>query len=201
MDTEEAVEVLLAEREIRTALARYCRGVDRRDEALVRSAYHADAPDNHGYTVVDTGWDLAALVNPENPEGFPSEWSITFHFIGNCLIEVDGDRAGSETYFLAVMRADHDERTYDLSVAGRYVDRWERRGGGEFKISDRTVVHDQIRTDDVRVWPGPDTSVPKPFYAGPAMPGDDVVFGRPAPDDISCGVLADAAAKAGGVSA
>jgi hypothetical protein len=99
------------------------------------------------------------------------------------------------------MRADHDERRYDLSVAGRYVDRWERRGGGEFKISERTVVHDQIRTDDVRVWPGPDCDVPKPFYAGPTMPAGNVVFGRPAPEDISCGVLAGAPAESGGVSA
>jgi hypothetical protein len=189
MDRDEALDVLLAEREIRNQMARYCRGVDRQDEDLVRSTYHENAPDNHGYTDVATGWDLAALVNPSNPNGFPAEWSITHHFIGNILIEVDGDRAASETYFIATMRGDHDGRRYDLTVGGRYADRWESRDGGPFKVSERTVVHDLIRTDDIRIWPGPDTDVPKMVYGGGTLPADDVVFGLPAPNDISYSVL------------
>jgi ketosteroid isomerase-like protein len=191
MDRDEALEVLLAEREIRNAIAQYARGVDRQDEELVRSTYHEDATDNHGYTVVESGFDLAALVNPNNPNSFPDEWAITHHFIGNTLIEVDGDRAASETYHVATMRADHDGRRYDLTVFGRYVDRWERRDGGPFKVSERIVVHDAIRTEDVRIWPGPDTDVPKMYFGGPALPADDVVHGRPAPEDVSYSVLGD----------
>jgi len=34
--------------EIRDALFRYCRGIDRGDAAMMRSAYHADAIEHHG---------------------------------------------------------------------------------------------------------------------------------------------------------
>jgi len=42
------VQLLLAEREIKNVVLRYCRGVDRMDLALVRSCYHPDADDHHG---------------------------------------------------------------------------------------------------------------------------------------------------------
>jgi hypothetical protein len=44
---------LLAEADIRDAMARYARGADRNDLALLRTAYHADATDSHGYYVGD----------------------------------------------------------------------------------------------------------------------------------------------------
>ena len=34
------VQLLLAEREVKNVVLRYCRGVDRMDLALVRSCYH-----------------------------------------------------------------------------------------------------------------------------------------------------------------
>ena len=40
---EESITKLLAESEIRDVIFRYCRGVDRKDFALVRSAFHDDA--------------------------------------------------------------------------------------------------------------------------------------------------------------
>ena len=43
-----AVRDELARAEIRDAMFRYCRGVDRADRALIRSAYHPDAHDKHG---------------------------------------------------------------------------------------------------------------------------------------------------------
>jgi hypothetical protein len=44
---ENDVAILLAERDIRGVLARYCRGIDRGDYDLVRD-YHSDAIDEHG---------------------------------------------------------------------------------------------------------------------------------------------------------
>ncbi len=166
----EALERLVAKDEIYDALVRYCRGIDRRDADLVRSAYHEDAVDNHGYTVVERGWDLAELADRDNPDGFPREWESTSHLLTNILIRVDGDRASSESYYTASMRCRHDGGRYNLVSIGRYIDRWERRDGGPFKIASRVVITDSIETDAVDgTWPGPDQDVPKGIWGGPEM--------------------------------
>jgi hypothetical protein len=46
-DLPAEIALLAAEREIRAALARYCRGIDRMEAELVRSVYHPDAHDDH----------------------------------------------------------------------------------------------------------------------------------------------------------
>lgn len=45
---EEKLLALLDEKTIRELLARYCRGVDRCDSALIASCFHPDARDDHG---------------------------------------------------------------------------------------------------------------------------------------------------------
>ena len=42
------VKALLDRQAILDCMRRYCRGVDRRDEALILSVYHPDAIDDHG---------------------------------------------------------------------------------------------------------------------------------------------------------
>ena len=53
------------------------------------------------------------------------------HQITNVLIELDGDRAVSESYVTVVLwtRPDAEGRQSELVGRGRYLDRWERRGG------------------------------------------------------------------------
>jgi hypothetical protein len=41
-------ETLLDREAIREVMARYCRGIDRLDVELIKSAYHPDAFDDHG---------------------------------------------------------------------------------------------------------------------------------------------------------
>ena len=90
----------------------------------------------------------------------------TQHFIGNCLIELDGDTAQAETYFHAYHRfaggggtAENREAAgmagageaadtmvwpegeSELMLAGRYLDRIERRDG-VWKISYRKMICD-----------------------------------------------------------
>lgn len=131
---------LLAEREIRAAMTRYCRGIDRLDEDLIRSAYHRDSYDDHG-TYVGDGYAFAADVVPKMREVFEA----TSHFIGNSHVEFDGDAAAVETYFIAyhVLRGQGRRM---MTFAGRYADRFERRDG-EWKIASRTVILDW---DEVR---------------------------------------------------
>ena len=127
--------------EIRDALYRYCRGIDRCDEEVVRSVYHPGATDDHG-VFSGTAEDFAAWVIPVLHRDFAN----TMHTLGNILIALDGDAAHVESYFHAFHRVLRPAGDRDLIVGGRYVDRFERRSG-VWKISARTVVFDWGRNE------------------------------------------------------
>jgi SnoaL-like domain len=186
-DDNAFLEILRAKEEIRDAMARYARGIDRRDEELARSAYHEDSVDEHGWGMRIGGWDLAAMVRRDG-NGFPDEWKAMIHFLGQQLIEVDvaRDLATSETYFQSYTTSeDPDEVDWDQLVIGRYVDRWERRGG-DFKIAHRRVVYDLIRTDvNSTPFPGPDHEVPKMFHGSPRIDAEASLKGVGGPSDAS----------------
>ena len=87
----DTVQRLLDRAEIQDCLARYCRGVDRCDVGLVRSAYHPDATDDHG-TFKGNGWDFAEHIVAAKLAGV----AFSMHVIANVLIEHrDADRATS----------------------------------------------------------------------------------------------------------
>jgi hypothetical protein len=124
---------------IRDCIYRYCRGIDRADEAALRSSYWPDAHDSHGayngpvegfFTWVKSVW----TTNPRN-----------VHQVSNILIEFRGAQtAAVETYFNALQRgrgADGIEKQFML--AGRYCDVFEQRGG-EWRVASRTVVYDWV---------------------------------------------------------
>lgn len=135
---------LVDKQEIHDVLMRYCRGIDRCDEELLRSVYHPDATDNHGQfsgTAADfIPWALQALRRDER----------TTHFLCNELIEVQGDTAHCESYLFAVHRRKTKDgtATKDLTFGGRYVDRFERREG-VWKIAHRQVILEWSRLDPV----------------------------------------------------
>lgn len=130
-----AVRDELARAEIRDAMFRYCRGVDRADEALIRSAYHPDSHDKHGKYDGPSHAFATAHV-----ERMPSVAEGIQHLLGNMLIELDGDVAQVETYFIAAYRPKSDLDVVAM-FGGRYLDRFERRDGA-WLIGNRTVVND-----------------------------------------------------------
>ena len=167
------LDTLWAKQEISDAMMRYCRGIDRSDEELIRSVYHEDAYDDHGLGGGHSGWETASLYG-----GGESPYKAQQHFIGNLLIEVDGERAASETYFVAILRFEHEATDYDFIIAGRYLDQWERRDN-VFRIAKRTVVWDWVRTEPVRTpWPGPDHEVPKALWGDALLSTDGARFGQ-----------------------
>ena len=134
MDAQAAADHI----EIQQVLYRYCRAVDRGDEALLRSVYHPDAIDRHG-AFQGTGEAFAAMLVPAMDEA-PR---VGQHHITNMLIGLEGDVAEVESYFLALHPLG-DRASGEAShvpVTGRYLDRFERRDGA-WKIADRTVVLD-----------------------------------------------------------
>jgi 3-phenylpropionate/cinnamic acid dioxygenase small subunit len=138
------LERLADQHEIRDVIYSYCRGIDRRDFALVRDCFHADATDDHGDQCrsVDEFIDYVQVA--------VSRYERTMHFIGNVLVAVDGDTARAESYAIAYHRLGANERKpeRDYVVGLRYVDDFERRDG-QWRIATRVCVFEWSRVDVV----------------------------------------------------
>lgn len=133
---DQAIDRLLQLQAMQDALARYCRGVDRGDAALVQSAYHADAIDEHASVLLSgnrIGADIIAMTRNQR---------VTHHSINNTIIEfLSSDLAASESYYSAWQTVPLDGRERVLVAVGRYLDRFERRQG-TWKIAHRHVIVD-----------------------------------------------------------
>lgn len=127
---------LLDREAIRDCLYRYCRGIDRCDEAALRSAYWEDATDCHG------AWNGSAAGFIDHALPRLRAGGRRVHQVSNVLIELHGDVAAVESSFIA-LQATAAQPTLATFLCGRYVDRFERRGG-EWRVLARTVVYDWI---------------------------------------------------------
>ncbi len=139
------IEDLLAKQEIADVIHRYARGIDRMDFDLVRSCYHPDAYDDHGSMKGDVDLFIGGA------EQFLPGFVATMHFMGNMLIEVDGDVARAETYAVAYHREQFEDRSGRDDIWGiRYVDRFEKRQG-DWLIAYRVVAQEWRRVDPIPV--------------------------------------------------
>lgn len=133
------LQSLLDREAIRECVFLYCRGIDRADEAALRASYWPDATDSHGaYKGSASGFiDLALPKLRGN--------SRMVHHVGNLSITLRGAQAAVETYFLAWQRdAAPDGGEQETFLAGRYVDRFEKRGS-EWRVAARVVVYDWVQ--------------------------------------------------------
>jgi hypothetical protein len=129
---------------IRDGLFKYCRGIDRADEALLRAAYWPDAIDSHGpYNgPVDGFVEWAKTIWASKPRNI--------HMVSNILIEFQtSTTAHVESYFTALQRGKSgDGVTRQFMLCGRYCDVFEKRGD-EWRVLDRLVVYDWVEPQDV----------------------------------------------------
>ena len=100
----------------------------------------------------------------------------TQHLLGNILIEMrDDTSADCESYFQAYhLIEDENSGSYDLVVAGRYVDRFEMRND-EWRIAQRSIIVDWFRQY-------PDTCQfgdKKPLGIASARPGHELAARKP----------------------
>ena len=136
------LDQIAAHLEIQQVIYRYCRGVDRGDAEIIRSVYHEGALDHHG-EFHGPGSEFADRV----AAGVQTNRSSGTHNITNILIELDGDVAAVESYFIAYHPFPTDDGGETLAIfAGRYLDRFERRDR-RWLIADRKVVMDWTRMD------------------------------------------------------
>jgi hypothetical protein len=193
---------LSARIEIAELKARYCRGIDRCDLALLESVFWPDATVRYG--VFDgPALEFARLTVATVREGCQA----TMHVIANALTELAGDEATSETYVLAYHSIASIESLGDLRfdaavsqalrdqgatatagrlsfvVGARYLDRCARRDG-RWRISERAYVWDWCQL-------GPPNLLFDASTANSRLP-----TGRRDPSDLSYSILGPPAARA-----
>ena len=127
---------------IRDVVTLYCRGVDRLDMALVRSAYHSDAVDHH--TGFDGTVDDFLRWLGKNLEYLAG----SMHLMGNHHVEFIGsDRAISETYCNATHWGRPEDSAHLNFTSGvRYVALMERRDG-RWASAERWAARDWTRRE------------------------------------------------------
>lgn len=145
------INALLDKQAIYEVIARYCRGIDRLDMALVRSAYHPDGIDHH------TGFDGGRDEFIDWVEPLLRGLGGTMHTIGNHLAELHGEHAIAETYVTAAHWGESADGTrIDLTTGIRYVDHLERYQD-DWVIRERFAVREWARSDPATLLPAAPT--------------------------------------------
>lgn len=123
-------------------LHRYCRSVDRLDVALGHTVFHEDSyADFGGYKGTGHGW-IDYICQRHR------DFLHHSHQVTNMVIEIEGHRAGSESYVFATLRSLDDGRLMQRQFWARYVDAWSKRDG-EWAIDRRECVIDFDQISEV----------------------------------------------------
>jgi hypothetical protein len=131
---EGALGQLVAKDAIREQVYRYCRAIDRMDRALVRTIWHPNGTVDFGDGSIDPDYTPGPPPVPyEVHFAFAWRWRAKLlahsHQATNVLIEIDGDRANSETTSIANLQKLKDGQVEQTLIWGRWVDRWSLRHG------------------------------------------------------------------------
>ena len=139
---EAKIECALDRIAIEDCLHRYCHAIDRCDEALLLGVYWPGATDDHIF------WRGDAKAFVEFCMPVLRSRDQTMHSISNILIRIEGNEARVQSHYLAYERLRRKNGTpNDIVMAGRYLDRMEKRDE-EWRIADRKVVMDWWRIYD-----------------------------------------------------
>jgi hypothetical protein len=127
---------------IRNVARRYCHYLDRLDAEGMRAVYWPDAVDDHGAEYRGNAWGYVDVAMESH-----KRWDPSLHTLQNHLVELDADgtTAGGEIYVIAYLF--EAARPVLHTWFGRYLDRYEQRGG-EWRIAERVCVHEGSHTDD-----------------------------------------------------
>ena len=134
---DQRLEQLLAKQEITEVIYRYCRAMDRIDRDLAMNVWHPDGTACYEDVFDGSGGEFVDFVSKLHEERFVSH----SHQVTNILIDVEGDRAASESYLTVVLRTRAEDARGEVQARGRYLDRWSRRDG-RWAIDHRVYVHD-----------------------------------------------------------
>jgi hypothetical protein len=161
-DLEQRLQALLDKQEIAELSHKYMRALDRLDRDLMLSVFHPDSTTDYGF-FQGSGPDFVDYAQNALKDHISNQ-----HLIGQILIDLEGDIAFGEVYYQAFHRFLIDGVETDLFVAGRYVDRYERRNE-IWKFAFRSELVDWVRLD--------------PATGKGMMPG--AIWGARGADDLS----------------
>ena len=136
---DQALQTVVDKQALYELSCRYMRGLDRLDAASLHAVFWADAYCEYGFMNGGAGAFIEFAL------GALSDHVSNHHMIGNALFEVEGDEAFGEVYFHAYHKVKSEAGFEDLIVAGRYLDRYERREG-VWKMAYRSERVDWSRT-------------------------------------------------------
>ncbi len=151
MNDVESLHSVVDRQQITDLIYRYCRSVDRLDIPLGHSIWHEDAIADYGEAVYQgNGRGVIDHICAQHRHALHHS-----HQVSNIIIDlnVNGDHAGSESYVTASLRIMRDGRLKQVTVWGRYIDRWSRRNGcwgldKRISIRDFDEVRDVIAMGD-----------------------------------------------------
>ena len=124
MALDPAIQELVDKAAIRDVMARYSRGIDRRDSDLIASTFATDAYADYAE------WDAQGIE--EILKGL--KWGIarserSTHFMGDQEVQINADTAEVETYAIVYLVRKFED-TLGLVILGlRYQDRMMRQNG------------------------------------------------------------------------
>ena len=121
-EIERKLQYLTDLQEIRECIARHSRGCDRHDAECNASAFHEGGVHELGNRVID-----GKVYGEHSNAGLGKMFDATIHNPTLQTCEIDGDVAHAESYVIGVLLDNGGETS--RVIAGRYIDRLERRGG------------------------------------------------------------------------
>lgn len=123
---------------IEQVLRRYCRGIDRLEDASLQSVWAPGATVDYGEGPIDaTQWSCDVLKRLR-------AWDRTTHLTANTIVDTAGHRAKAETYVIAQHQADGPPARWMLA-AGRYLDDFVE-SNGTWRITHRIYIMDWNET-------------------------------------------------------
>ena len=135
LELKKQVKELSDKESIREKLMIYGRICDRCDIELAKEVFAEDSLCEYGPYFEGTGYELCQWLIDAH-----LMFSATTHQMTNMLINLDGDKASSETGHVGVVYTDRDPDNIEASLSfSRYLDKWERRDG-EWLIVSRKVL-------------------------------------------------------------
>jgi len=146
----DALQELLAERDIARQLARFAQAMDERDWASLDGIVAEDATADFGTGRVR---GRAALVRVMR--SFLDACGPTQHLLGNLTVQVSGSEARSRCYVSDLHLGAGDKAHLTFRTLGEYHDRWRQRGGCWW-LAERIKVNRAHVGSFAVLGPGPD---------------------------------------------
>ncbi|TAL00312.1 MAG: nuclear transport factor 2 family protein [Rhodospirillaceae bacterium] len=144
MNDTEALKAVADRQAITDLIYRYCRSMDRIDAELGYTIWHENAVVDYGEEVYrGSGRGFIDFVCGQHRHLLTHTHQVT-----NIIIELDGNRAGSESYVTATLRMMQGNQLKQITNWGRYVDQWSCRDG-RWGIDKRVAIRDFDEIRDV----------------------------------------------------